>query len=62
MEKKAVLGAVMVLMVLQSTAFAIETGGDIVFRDTMYGLVIGAVLGGAVYLIDDDHLAQKLGV
>jgi hypothetical protein len=50
-------------MLLQSSAFAIETEGEIVFRDALYGAAIGAILGGAIYLADDkEGFAEKFGV
>ena len=60
MIKKVLLITVFVLMLLQSAAFAFESQGNIVFRDTLYGIAIGAILGSAVYLADDDHFAEKL--
>jgi len=62
MIKKIVIILVLGMVLFQGTAFAVETGGDVVFKDAMYGAVIGAIIGGAVYLVDDDNLAQKLGV
>ncbi|RJQ18470.1 MAG: glycine zipper family protein [Nitrospiraceae bacterium] len=57
---------ILVVMVLsvalfQGAAFAVETEGEVIFRDTLYGAAIGAVLGTAVYLVDTDDFAGKVG-
>jgi len=35
--------------------------GEIIFRDTLYGAGIGALAGGAYFLIDDDDFGKKVG-
>lgn len=62
MMKKVLVIMVLAIFLIQGTAIAMETGGDVVFKDAMYGAIIGAMVGGAVYLVDDDNLGQKIGV
>ncbi len=62
MLKKAIAGAVLMLILIEGAAFAAEQEGDVVFRDALYGAAIGAVLGGAIYLVDDEDFAAKMGV
>jgi hypothetical protein len=59
MMKKYLVISVAALILLANTAFA-QGSGETVFRDTLYGTAIGALLGSAVYLADDDHFAEKL--
>lgn len=62
MAKKVLIIAVLSLMLFQSTAFAfVETKGDVVFRSALYGAALGAIFGGAIYLVDQDYLAAKIG-
>ncbi len=61
MRKILIIAAVSVL-ILQGTAFAFETEGEVIFRDALYGAAIGAILGGAIYLADDDDIGTKLGI
>jgi hypothetical protein len=61
MRKLLIIVAVSVL-ILQGSAFAFETEGDVIFRDALYGAAIGAILGGAIYLADDDNIGAKLGI
>ena len=61
MVKKTLLFFVLsVAMILQSTAYAIETEGEIILRDTAYGAAIGAMLGTAFYLADQDDFGTKI--
>lgn len=62
MVKKFFILMVLVFIVLQGSSFAVESAGDVVFKDALYGLVIGAVVGGAVYLIDNDDPGEKFGI
>lgn len=32
-----------------------------IFRDVLYGAAIGAILGGAIYLAEEDDFGEKLG-
>jgi hypothetical protein len=52
--------ALSVVIILQSTAFAMDTEGEIIFRDTLYGAAIGALLGTAFYLADQDDFGEKI--
>lgn len=63
MIKKVLVCSVLFLLVFQSSAFAvIETQGDVVFRDALYGAAIGGLVGGAVYLTDQNDFAKKVGI
>ena len=62
MLKKVFVFLLLTVLLMQGTAFAVDTGGDVVFKDALYGAIIGAMIGGAVYLVDDDNLGQKIGV
>lgn len=63
MLKKVIIVSVLLLFAITSSAFAaIETQGDVVFRDALYGAVIGGILGGAFYVADQDNFAQKVGI
>ena len=59
MIKRIMLISVLIIMLFQSTAFAVETQGEILFRDSLYGAAIGALLGGAFYLLDQDEAGKK---
>ncbi len=60
MTKKIILTAVLLLVIFQGAAYAFEAEGEIIFKDTLYGTAIGALLGTAVYLADQDNFAQKV--
>ncbi len=60
--KKILVICMLSLFIFQSTAFAIESEGELIFRDTLYGAAIGALLGTAVFLADQNHFGEKLGV
>lgn len=62
MLKKIMAMALLMLIAFQGIAFAVETEGDVVFKDALYGAVIGALLGSAVYLVDQDDFGAKLGI
>ncbi len=53
MTKKILIIAILALMMFQSAAFALETEGEVIFRDSLYGAAIGFLLGSAVYLAED---------
>ena len=59
MKKKILIIAVLSLVIFQGTVFAVETEGEVLFRDALYGTAIGAILGGAFYLADQDDFANK---
>lgn len=56
--KKFLVIAVMSLVFFANTAFA-QDRGSVIFKDTLYGVAIGALIGSAIYLADDDHFAAK---
>lgn len=60
MLKKVALGIVLSLMVFQGTASAFDSEGEVLFRDSLYGAAIGALLGTAFYVADDSHFAEKI--
>jgi len=60
--KKILIMCVLSVLIFQGSAFAIESEGELIFRDTLYGAAIGAILGSAIYLADQDHFGEKLGV
>lgn len=60
--KKVLVICMLSLFIFQSTAFAIESEGELIFKDSMYGAAIGALLGTAIYLADQDQFGQKLGI
>jgi hypothetical protein len=61
MFKKITMFTFLMLLLFQSTTWAIETEGEILFRDSLYGAAIGALIGGAVYLVDQDDFLEKVG-
>jgi hypothetical protein len=58
MIKKYLVISVVSLVFLANTAFA-QDSGQIIFKDTLYGTAIGALIGSAIYLADDDDFAAK---
>jgi hypothetical protein len=63
MIKKILIITILCIMIFQSSVFAVETEGEVIFRDALYGAAIGAILGGAFYLADDrEGFAEKFGV
>jgi len=59
MLKKVLILLVLSIFVFQGAAFA--GTGSIILEDTLYGAIIGGLLGGAWYLLDDDEFGQKVG-
>jgi len=59
MIKKVLVLTVVFLLLMQGAAFALD--GEIIFRDTLYGTAIGALVGLGIYAIDQNDLAQKVG-
>jgi hypothetical protein len=59
MFKKIITIAVLLLFAFQGVAFA--QSGEIILEDTIYGVVIGAILGGAIYLLDQENIGEKVG-
>jgi len=60
MIKRTLVISALIMMLFQGTALAVETQGEILFRDSLYGAAIGALLGSAFYLLDQDELGKKL--
>ncbi|MCK5286409.1 MAG: hypothetical protein KAJ59_01220 [Thermodesulfovibrionia bacterium] len=52
---------ILLLIVLQGTAFSLDTHGEVIFRDSLYGAAIGGLIGATVYLIDQDDAFGKIG-
>lgn len=61
MIKRILIIAVLSIIILHSNAFALETEGEVLFRDSLYGAAIGALLGTAIYLVDQDDFVGKFG-
>lgn len=62
MLKKVLVVSLLMLFAFQGSAFAYESGGDVVFQDAMYGALLGGILGMAIYATDDSHFSQKVGI
>lgn len=62
MLKRIVIILILITLILESFSFAQDTSGEIVFRDALYGAVIGAIIGGSVYLADQDDPGEKFGI
>jgi len=60
--KKILIICVLSVLIFQGAAFAVESEGELIFRDALYGAAIGAILGSAIYLADDDDFGEKLGI
>ncbi len=60
MVKRILLIAALSIMIFQGAAFAVDTDGEIIFRDTLYGTAIGAIIGTAVYLVDQKDFAPNI--
>jgi len=60
--KKILVLCILTLLVFQSAAFAVESEGEIIFRDSLYGAAIGAIMGTAIYLADQDNFGAKIGI
>ncbi len=61
MTKRILIIAALLIMVFQGSASAAGLEGDIIFRDTLYGAAVGAIIGTAIYLIDQDNFGTKFG-
>jgi hypothetical protein len=59
MLKKVLVITFILLFAFQGVALA-ETAGSVILEDTIYGAFIGAVLGGAWYLLDQDEAGKKV--
>ncbi len=60
MVKRILLIAVLSIMIFQGAAFAVDADGEIIFRDTLYGTAIGAIIGTAVYLVEQENFAPNV--
>ena len=60
MIKKISIAAILALFLFQSSAFAFDTDGEIIFRDSLYGAAIGALLGTAMYGADQEDFGSKI--
>jgi len=60
MIKRIIIIAVLSFMIFQGTASAIETKGEVLFRDSLYGAAIGTIIGVSFYMLDQDDFATKL--
>jgi O-antigen ligase len=60
MLRKIIVLTVMMLLLLHGFAFA--QAGRIILEDILYGVAIGGLLGGAVYLLDQEDFSKKLGI
>lgn len=60
MVKRVLISAVLALIIFQGTACAFDGEGEVVFRDSLYGAAIGALLGTAFYVVDQDDFAEKV--
>lgn len=60
--KRVIAITLFISIILQGIAFAVETQGDVVFKDALYGAGIGGLIGCAVYLVDQEHFATKFGI
>lgn len=61
MIKKILATTILLLMLFQGAAFAFDTNGDVIFKDTLYGAAIGSILGVAFYMLDQDDFYKKFG-
>ncbi|GBE03430.1 hypothetical protein BMS3Abin09_00345 [bacterium BMS3Abin09] len=60
MIKKIIVIAILSLVLFQSSAFAFDTDGEVVFTDTFYGAAIGGLLGSAMYVADQNDFGAKI--
>ena len=56
---KKLAAAIAVSSVISGNALAVD--GEIMFRDSMFGVAIGGTAGLAVYMIDSKDLGKKIG-
>jgi hypothetical protein len=59
MIKKVLVIAVLLLMVFNSTSAFAQSAGT-VLTDMVYGAAIGALLGAAFYVFDEENLGEKV--
>lgn len=61
MIKKLICLVLLFSIAFEGFAFAADSSGEIVFMDALYGALIGAMLGGAFYIADEDATSEDLG-
>jgi len=62
MRKKTAGLALALTLLIPGRAFAgVETRGEVVFTDALYGAAIGGLVGGAAWLIDQNNAGAKIG-
>ena len=59
MLKRSIALAVVIMLISAGAAFA--GSGEVILKDTLYGGLIGGLLGGAWYLLDEDDASDKIG-
>ena len=59
MLKKAIALTIVIMLITAGAAFA--ASGEVILKDTLFGGLIGGLLGGAWYLLDDDEASDKIG-
>ena len=60
MIKKILVISILIIMFSQGAAFAADSQGEILFRDSLYGAAIGGLLGSAFYLLDQENMGKKI--
>ena len=59
MLKKVAVLIVIFMLAFSGAAFA--ASGEVILNDTLYGGLVGGLLGGAWYLLDQDDASKKFG-
>ncbi|NPA51577.1 MAG: glycine zipper family protein [Aquificae bacterium] len=59
--KKLISFFIIMLLISMPVKKSYAVSGEIIFRDAMYGGVIGFLTGTAVYAIDQDNFGKKIG-
>lgn len=60
MIKNISIAIILALFLFQSTAFAFDTDGEVIFKDTLYGATIGGLLGAMLYVGNQEDFSSKL--
>lgn len=61
MLKKVSVVLIIIMLLAASAGTALAGSGEVILEDTLYGGLIGGLLGGAWYLLDEDDAADKIG-
>lgn len=61
MFKKVLTLAIVLIFLTAGAGSAIAGSGELILKDTFYGGLIGGLLGGAWYLLDQDEASDKIG-